>query len=227
MTGFAYAGKYGPEVVLTTAGTPCPSIPVTVYLTGTTTPASLYTDHTKATAQTNPVTTDGNGNLTFNAVPGIYDLSFTVGGVATTLTVEVLPYFSDIAAEPDLVTLTNNDPTMSDYTVLHGAVPSNPQWIIKSQSFVLTPTSGGIVTCTWTHAFPNAVTGLVICPGDTVANLVAGSIGAASVTLSSFQVEVEDDTVSGGTTSGNTVAGAGLNLLTSGTIRINSIAIGC
>jgi len=90
------AGLYGPNAILGSNGVPAPSTPVTVYLHGTTTAASLYTDQTGGTAATNPVNTDTLGNLSFYAAPGLYDLSFTVGGVASTLTVEVVPYYSGL-----------------------------------------------------------------------------------------------------------------------------------
>lgn len=89
------AGIYGPEAVLGQTGTPAVTTPVTVYEHGTQTAAALYTDNTMTAAAENPVTTDGFGNLAFYAVPGLYDLSFTVGGVATTLTVFVPPWMVD------------------------------------------------------------------------------------------------------------------------------------
>ena len=88
-------GLYGPEAVLGQTGTPAVSTPVTVFLHGTTTDASLFTDNTGTASASNPVTTDTFGNLAFYATPGLYDLSFTVGGVATTLTVLVEPWFID------------------------------------------------------------------------------------------------------------------------------------
>ena len=96
---FALAGLYGPEAILGVTGTPATSTPVTVYIHGTTTVASLYTDQTKGTAAANPVDTDSYGNLVFYAVPGLYDLSFTVGGVATTKTVLVEPWYTDIVSQ--------------------------------------------------------------------------------------------------------------------------------
>ena len=52
---------------------------VTVHLHGTNTPATIYTDRTKATPTGNPVTTDASGNLSFYADPGIYDFVAPTG----------------------------------------------------------------------------------------------------------------------------------------------------
>ncbi len=49
-----------------------PGEPVTVYVRGTTTKATLYTDHTKATTRPNPTATDAEGNLWLFADPGRY-----------------------------------------------------------------------------------------------------------------------------------------------------------
>jgi len=101
---FVSAGRFGAEAIISSSGVPVTSTPVTVYLTGTTTVAALYTDQTEGTAAANPTSTDGLGNLTFYAQPGVYDLAFTVGGVATTQTVEVQPWWNDLSDVSTLVT---------------------------------------------------------------------------------------------------------------------------
>ena len=92
---YQLAGLYGPEAILSVLGVPVTSSPVTVYQNGTTTVAAIYTDSNKGTPAFNPVTTDGYGNLAFYAEPGLYDLAFSVGGVATTKTVLVSPFTGD------------------------------------------------------------------------------------------------------------------------------------
>ena len=82
---FTWAGHYGPFTFDNVAGSPLPSTPVSVYLVGTTTLASLYTSRTKATAAANPTATDSRGNVSFFADPGDYDLLCN----GTTLTVSV------------------------------------------------------------------------------------------------------------------------------------------
>jgi hypothetical protein len=88
------------DAILSSTGAPVTSSPVTVYLTpdGTTEAgtATLYNGPTSsATSVSNPVSTDGYGNLTFWASPGYYILAFSVGGVATTKTVQIDPYYAD------------------------------------------------------------------------------------------------------------------------------------
>lgn len=81
MTVFAghWTGQF-----LSPSGSPEPSLSVLVYVHGTTTPATLYTDRTKSAVASNPFTTDGYGNGEFWAVPGDYTL-----GTIPTLTVTV------------------------------------------------------------------------------------------------------------------------------------------
>ena len=204
---FPSAGRFGAEAIISSLGVPVTSTPVTVYPHGSGTPASLYTDQTMGTASTNPISTDGLGNLTFYAQPGLYDLAFTVGGVATTQTVEVLPWWGDIAGMP----------FVSDYTVLAGSVPSNPKWLHKTVSWTGSTNSGGLATVTFPHAFPNALTGLVVCGGDNSGSLLEVVVLNSGNSLSGFVVECATNSVSGGSlTTANTVA-----------VRINYMADGC
>lgn len=88
----AYAGLYS-GVEQYASGRPAAGATVTVYQHGTTTPATLYTDRTKATTATNPVTTDASGNLVFWADPGLYDVTAASGG---TVVVAVVPDPADL-----------------------------------------------------------------------------------------------------------------------------------
>lgn len=65
---------------------------VYVYLRGTNTPATLYTDRTKAETIANPITTNGLGNVAIFADPGEYDAM--VNGA--TLRFTVLPDWEDV-----------------------------------------------------------------------------------------------------------------------------------
>ena len=87
-----YAGRWGADHITDSKGVPLPNTTVHVYLTGTTTPATLYTDRTKTTT-VGSVATDANGNLSFFADPGMYDVTFN-GTI--TITVEVEPDSEDI-----------------------------------------------------------------------------------------------------------------------------------
>ena len=204
---FPSAGRFGAEAIISSLGVPVTSTPVTIYPHGSGTPATLYTDQTMGTTTTNPLNTDGLGNLIFYAAPGLYDLAFTVGGVATTQTVEVYPWWGDIAGMP----------FVSDYTVLAGSVPSNPRWLHKTVSWTGGTSSGGLATVTFPHAFPNALTGLVVCAGDTSGSLLETAIIYAGVSLTGFVVECAT----------NTVAGSSLTTANSVAVRLNYMADGC
>lgn len=170
--GALNAGQYGPEAVLGQTGTPYTGGPITVYDSDGTTAATLYTDHTKATTAANPLNTDSYGNLTFFAAPGVYVLAFTIGGVATTLTVEVKPYYTDgawnVVVDTGSVTALSGDShlvnaTGAAYTV---TLPA--------------PALGARVRVMKTDASTNAVT--VSTPSGIINGLGLGS-GATSVVL--------------------------------------------
>jgi hypothetical protein len=67
------------------------STPVSVFVTTTTTLASLYTDAINGTSAPNPVATDEYGNLAFFAVAGSYDLNAVFGDADRTVTITVQP----------------------------------------------------------------------------------------------------------------------------------------
>lgn len=67
-----YAGEWGTEALIGADGDPAPSEQVTVYIRGTATLATLYTDRTKANTTANPTTADARGNLKIHADPGRY-----------------------------------------------------------------------------------------------------------------------------------------------------------
>ena len=98
--GWAYAGLYGPDVILGSNSLEANNLAVTVYESDGKTVASLYTDATMATAGANPVSTDNLGNLEFYALPGLYVLSFSLSGVATTRSVLVRPWHTEPAWGP-------------------------------------------------------------------------------------------------------------------------------
>jgi len=86
---FTFAGQYGPELLTDTIGRPYLSTAFTVVLTGTATPATLWTDRTKTTTMPNPGLTTSAGNARFFCDPGLYDLM--VAGVTVATGLDVLP----------------------------------------------------------------------------------------------------------------------------------------
>jgi hypothetical protein len=201
MSNYPSAGMYGAETILDSQGTPVPNTPVTVYNHGTTTPASLYTDQTRGTAATNPVDTDANGKLLFFANPGLYDLVVEVGGIVTPLTVQVLPYFGDLASLPQV----------QDASAIWGSIPSNPTWWWQSGVSVQTSSTSGFIVVNYPAAFPNAVVALNVDPGEWTTNVFV-SQDAANSGLSSFKVLCTD--ANGGA-------------YDSATVRVHWSALGC
>ena len=67
------------NVIIDTAGNAISGVTVTVYLAGTTTPATLFSNNI-STAKANPYVTDSMGNVVFYAANGRYDIKLTKTG---------------------------------------------------------------------------------------------------------------------------------------------------
>lgn len=93
---FAHAGLYT-DTVTYPSGAAAASIPVTIYDTGTTTLAALFTDRTMAVPAANPVTSSALGNLSFYALPAEYDV-WVAGVYAFTVLVGIDPQDSGEAS---------------------------------------------------------------------------------------------------------------------------------
>lgn len=97
MTTYVFAGQWGPEALINTASSVYLSTAFTVFLAGTTTPATLYADRTKGSTVSNPGrTTDAKGNASFFTDPGLYDIA--VLGVVVLPAVRVDADDADVAA---------------------------------------------------------------------------------------------------------------------------------
>lgn len=77
--------EFGPDAIIYSDGTIARSTPVKVYVTGSNTLASLYSEYTGTIVQSNPVSTDSQGNLRFFTAAGTYDLE--VNGFRVTVTI--------------------------------------------------------------------------------------------------------------------------------------------
>ena len=133
---FTYAGQYGPIEAANVLGSPLKGVAFTIYNTGTTTKATLYTDRTKGTTAPNPGATDAEGNLTFYAAPGIYDILCN----KVTLTVTVYP---------DPADLVDNDVAGSTATqfVLSPIAATGPATVSATPGqYIIAATAGGAVT---------------------------------------------------------------------------------
>ena len=204
--GTTYAGLFGPDAILSASGVPVPDTPVTVYQSDGTTSATLYTDETKTTTTANPVFTDAYGNLTFYVDPGLYVLSFTVGGVATTKQVMVAPFYPDSAWNVVLDTAGGGGTTFTP---------------IPGDSRICNASAGA---ATYTLPTPSLGASLRVVRKDDAANACTlnGSIagpglggGVGSVTLSGAGqfVELEGD-------------GADWNVVAGAVVGTEGIAIG-
>ena len=98
-----YAGRWGADHITNSKGNPLLNTVVRVFVSGTTTPATLYTDRTKSTTVSS-VSTDANGNLSFYVDPGLYDLSVNS---TVTITVEVEPDSAEISSDIDTLRTVN------------------------------------------------------------------------------------------------------------------------
>lgn len=101
-SGTGYCGQYGPaSLTAVNAGslTPLASTTVTVYESDGSTAATLFTNRgpSRTSTGSNTLTTNLQAMFSFFADPGLYVLSFLVAGTTTTLTVEVLPDYTDSA----------------------------------------------------------------------------------------------------------------------------------
>lgn len=76
--------KHFADVVLNSGGTPVKSALVSVFLAGTQTPASIFSDD-GITATSNPVVTDASGRFDFYVADGRYDLSVSGVNITTYL----------------------------------------------------------------------------------------------------------------------------------------------
>lgn len=166
-TGTAFAGLFGPDAILGQNGAPAPTTAVTVYQSDGTTLATLYTSQTKVTTASNPVNTDNYGNLTFYTDPGIYVLSFIVGGVASTKTVEVGPWYTDgawnVYAETAAVTANSGDSVLANASSAAFAV-TTPAPVVGARLLVTKTDSSGnavsITTPTGVIDGPTGITGI-------------------------------------------------------------------
>ena len=165
--GVAFAGQWGPNAILTATGLPVTNTPISVYQSDGTTTATLYTDQTRATTTANPVNTDGYGNLTFWTNPGIYVLSFNVGGVLTTDTVEVKPWYTDSAWNVRPLSASGGNATaLSGDSVLMDASGAAATVVLPSPSLgervlvTKTDSSANIVSLTTPSGVINGPTGL-------------------------------------------------------------------
>lgn len=147
--------KYGPDnPVVNQNGVPVDSATVTVYLTGTATLATLYSDDA-LTAQANPFTTSSIGEYSFYVEDGVYDITFSGGTPSiTTKTVAGLEIF-DFKRKPFYdASMFQGADAFAKIQAAHDALPSTGGHILASFEGSQT------VTTTLTITKPCAIQGL-------------------------------------------------------------------
>lgn len=114
---------------------------ITVYLTGTTTKASIYVDSGGVTARSNPFVSDSLGRFKFYAVTGSYDVVISGAGI-TTYTIPVdMDYVTQLSELTDIDTFFP-EKNVASYVTLPGAVSaigSTPDsLVINSEPYSIT-----------------------------------------------------------------------------------------
>ena len=111
LQGFAQAGDQqvttAGQVSTTVVQGSFPSCTVTVYLQGTMTLASIFSNNT-STAKSNPFTADANGNWFFYAANGRYDVAFSGTGITSPFTLSDFLLFDPSGANLAILTGTHS-----------------------------------------------------------------------------------------------------------------------
>lgn len=106
---YKYAGYYLESLTDDYGNVLLPPSTVSVYLTGTQTLATLYTDQTKVTTTTNPFTVPTSGNVVIWADPGFYDLVPTFEGVTLPVVTVLVPLNPlELGGTPDQLAVFNS-----------------------------------------------------------------------------------------------------------------------
>jgi len=101
-------------------GRPLAGVNVTVYLTGTTNLATLYSDN-GVTPTTNPVNSDADGFYYFYVADGVYDLAFSGPGLA-----DWAKYGEEIFSDATAVVYAHNFPGSDAFAKINAAIAALP-----------------------------------------------------------------------------------------------------
>ena len=130
--------------------------------------------------------------------------------MATTLTVQVNGFNTDIASQEDLIL---RPVVAAGVGAAFGSIPGSPQWVHDFASSVVTVGSGGIATINFHTAFAHAVGTVVASAGDNAASLSEVIPLQSYLSLSGFSCLCATNT--------------GVLIASGSTVRINWSAIGC
>lgn len=214
--GFVQAGQWGPHPVLNADGQALPAATFEVFEEDGVTAATLYTDETKGTVQSQPVNVDGLGNATFFADPGRYVIKFTVGGSTTSFDVPAWVDPADVISETDANAAYERLTTFNIEHADYGADPSAADNTAAIQAAIDAANAAGggrvvgdpsaVYTClsTITPKSNVEIVDITIQVGASITTAVRTAVGATDVTLrrvtldangnvSSYLLEVSTD----------------------------------
>lgn len=128
-------GLYGPERLQWSSGGPVINLPVYVFLPGTRTPAVLYGEAGADFTAANPVWTDHNGEITFFAEHGSYDLWVNDAFLVTISTTSVPEGEFVTQAELDEATFfLHTEPIAKDTWVIDYPMKYRPSVQVKEST---------------------------------------------------------------------------------------------
>lgn len=160
-----------------------PTCTVTVYLTGTTTPATIYSDNS-STPLSNPFTADVTGHWGWYAANGRYDVQLSGGGISAPFTISDILLSDPAGGGTTVSSITagsgiSTSASTGAVTVTNtwGAVPTGSQ----TQYLQIEPNVGNLTTYQWASREQSLITDFSFPSITPSANLTAGS--NATITL--------------------------------------------
>lgn len=181
------------DTVLVSGGGALAGASVYVYLKGTTTLATIYSDN-GVTTQTNPLTTSATGFYSFYAADGRYDLSIQKTGYTTVTLTDISVDDAADASAVNATTLTATTGTIATLNSTNGTI--NTLSSTNGTVTTLNSTTGTIgtlnsTTATLTSATVptlNSTTGTITTLNSTTATLTSAGIGIATLPQVSLRI---------------------------------------
>lgn len=197
---FTYAGRFA-QVAEKSDGTLLKNGSVSVYSPGTTTLITLYTDRTKGSTASNPVTTDAvSGMLAFYCDPGLYDLSgpgIALSNIAVTGDVSEFELANLVNANSGIAGLDAAKRIVTATAAVTVAAGANagtspPAPVVgtsKDQAGTITfgsgsgsPAAGAQVVVTFSTAWAAAPKAVIVTPNNAATQQLNPYVAAASTT---------------------------------------------
>ena len=188
--------------------TPLGNASVAVYITGTTTLASLYSDN-GATAQANPFTSSATGVAAFYAPDDRYDIVVTKAGFAPVTVSDIILEDIDDAVVTDISNAAIEGSSFDNGTVVNSAV--------QNSTIAATAISGG------TAAGVAVTTAAISTSTVTTSAITASTVATSAITASTVNsTPVGAATPSTGRFTSVTLASGAVGAIGFGEVRLNS-----